>query len=150
MLSYVRNMPGEPLSFSLHQLTARMDLAADRILRDQLEITYPRFLALFATDLLDSPSQRDLAGWLGLSEPSVSRTVRGLEADGLVQMRATPGGGNRRTLDLTPHGRSVVKRGKRLLVGRFDAVVRASQVDHAAFHDQVRAILAHLDPAATQ
>jgi DNA-binding MarR family transcriptional regulator len=143
-------MPGEPLSFALHQLTARMDLVADRILRDQLDISYPRFLALFAIDLLDRPSQRDLAGWLGLSEPSVSRTVRGLEADELVQMLATPGGGNRRTLDLTPDGKSVVQRGKRVLVRRFDAVVRASQVDHAALHDQVRAILAHLDPATTQ
>lgn len=139
-------MADQSLSFSLHQLTARMDVAADRILRSELGISYARFLAVFGVGVLGSATQRELAEWLGLSEPSVSRTAPGLKADGYVEALSTPGEGNRKLLRLTPSGRSLVQQGKRLLERRFSSIVQASNVDYDAFHDQVRALLANLDP----
>jgi DNA-binding MarR family transcriptional regulator len=123
-----------------------MDVAADRILREAFGISYARFLALFAVELLGPTTQRELATWLALSEPSISRTVPTLQADGYLEAITTPGDGNRRSVRLTPAGQDLVKGGKRLLEKRFATVVRESNVDYDSFHAQVEALLNHLSP----
>src|SRR3954470_20647282 len=96
------------LSFHLHVLTARLDRAADRILRAEHNISYSRFLALTLVGELGASTQRALADHLGVTEPSVSRMTAVLAADGLLDVQPDPGGGRRRRLSLTDKGKQLV------------------------------------------
>ncbi|MEV4300358.1 MarR family winged helix-turn-helix transcriptional regulator, partial [Microbispora rosea] len=93
------------LSLNLHVLTARLDRAADRILRAGHGISYNRFLALTLVGELGASTQRTLAEYLGVTEPSVSRMTGVLAADGLLDVQPDPAGGNRRRLSLTDEGK---------------------------------------------
>ena len=133
------------LSFSLHALTARLDSAADVILRASWAISYADFLTLFAVDLLVDPTQRDLAAWLGASEASLSRQLPSLAASGWLEVRTVPGRGHRRLVVLTPDGLSLVRRGRRLLERHFAEVVGAAGVDYATYAAETTAVLAALE-----
>jgi DNA-binding MarR family transcriptional regulator len=96
------------LSFDLHVLTARLDRAADRILRAEHGVSYSRFLALTLVGELGASTQRMLADYLGVTEPSVSRMTGVLAAEGLLDVRPDPAGGRRRRLSLTDGGERLV------------------------------------------
>ncbi len=135
---------GADLSRTLQQIAVRMDQAADRILRDAEGITYRRYRFLYAMDRLNVASQRDLARWMGLTEPSVSRMVRALVAEGWIESREVPGGGNRRQLELSASGRQLVRRCGRRLEGRFASLVADAEVPYEEFHDAAKRILEQL------
>src|SRR5258708_37295033 len=100
------------LSRSLHALTARLDRAADAVLRAEAGLSYSRFLALYMVGSHGADTQRELAERLGVTEPSVSRMTRVLGDAGLIEAVADPAGGNRRRLTLAPgRGQRAVPRG---------------------------------------
>ncbi len=136
------------LSYELHKLTARLDRLADHLLRDHEGISYSRFLALFAIRE-GAGSQRALADWLGQSEPSTSRMVGVLAAEGLLTVTRVAGAGNRRHLELTERGAALVKRASSLLEGRFVELVNRSGVSFASYQRNTRRLLSELD-AETQ
>ena len=133
------------LSFDLHVLTARLDRAADRILRAELGVPYRRFLALFMIGELDATTQRALAERLGVTEPSVSRMTTVLSEAGLLDARPDPAGGNRRRLRLTPSGEELVQRCRDLLGGRLTELVKRSEVPHEEYTRYTRRLLSTLD-----
>ncbi|MEW9533673.1 MarR family winged helix-turn-helix transcriptional regulator [Microbispora sp. NPDC049125] len=118
------------LSFSLHVLTARLDRAADRILRAEHHVSYSRFLVLALVGELDGSTQRVLADYLGVTEPSVSRMTGVLAGEGLLDVRPDPAGGNRRRLGLTERGAQLVAAGSRTLEDRLAMVVAESGVPY--------------------
>jgi DNA-binding MarR family transcriptional regulator len=132
------------LSYELHMLTARLDRAADGLLRQEQGISYSRFLALFAVRETNG-SQRDLAQWLGQTEPSTSRMVTVLADEGLLEVTRVEGGGNRRQLRLTDTGTQLVERCGRLLEGRFENLVRSSEVPYESYRRHTRRLLDQLD-----
>ena len=132
------------LSYELHKLTSRLDRAADQVLQRDVGITYARFLALFAVHN-GARTQRELAAWLGVTEPSVSRMAGVLSADGLLDVSAAAGGGNRRSLHLTPEGAALVRRSSRALEGRFVRLVEASGVPFAEYHAHTVALIRQLE-----
>lgn len=134
----------ESLTYDLHKLTARLDRAADRILREREGVSYSRFLTLFAVKN-GAENQRALAGWLGQSEPSTSRMVGLLAGEGLLDVRRIPGAGNARHLRLTSAGLGLVDRGGRLLEARFEELLERSGVSRASYQRQTRRLLEHLD-----
>lgn len=134
----------EALSYELHKLTARMDAAADGLLRRGAGVSYARFLALFAVAQTGG-SQRDVARWLGLTEPSTSRMVGVLAADGLLEVQRIPGAGNRRQLQLTDDGARLVERCSKMLEKWFVELVARSGVPFAAYQRHTRRLLAQLD-----
>jgi DNA-binding MarR family transcriptional regulator len=133
------------LSLDLHTLTARLDRAADRILRAEQDLSYRRFLVLFMVDMMGTPTQRALAERLGVTEPSVSRMAGALAGTGLLEARSDPGGGNRRQLRLTASGWERVRRCRELLEGRLAAVVEASGVPYDVYARYTNQLLAALD-----
>jgi DNA-binding MarR family transcriptional regulator len=137
----------ESLSYDLHKLTARLDRAADRILREREGISYSRFLTLFAVKN-GAANQRALAAWLGQSEPSTSRMVGLLAGGGLLNVRRIPGAGNSHQLLLTSAGTELVKRGGRLLEARFEELLKRSGVSRASYQRQTRRLLDRLDAEA--
>jgi DNA-binding MarR family transcriptional regulator len=140
---------GTGLSFRLHVLTARLDRAADRILRAEQGISYQRFLALTLVGELGAGTQRALAEGLGITEPSVSRMTGVLVAEGLLDARADPGGGHRKRLALTPRGERLVRDGQQILEERFAALVGASGVSYQRLEADTAALLAALTDGGT-
>ena len=134
----------EALSYELHKLTARLDNAADGLLRREAGVSYARFLALFAVAETGG-SQRDMARWLGLTEPSASRMVAVLAAEGLLEVERIPGAGNRRQLQLTDDGARLVERCSQMLEEWFVDLVARSGVPFAAYQRHTRRLLARLD-----
>jgi DNA-binding MarR family transcriptional regulator len=132
------------LSYELYKLTSRLDRAADELLSREQGISYARFLTLFAVRETNG-SQRDLARWLGQSEPSTSRMVTVLADDGLLEVTRLEGGGNRRRLRLTTGGAELVERCGCLLQGRFEDLVRRSGVPYDAYQRHTRRLLHQLD-----
>jgi DNA-binding MarR family transcriptional regulator len=128
------------LSYELHVLTARLDRLADAILQAEVPISYRRFLALFAITQ-GSSSQRDLAFWLGQSEPSTSRMVTVLSREGLLSVTRSPGSGNRRQLRLTPKGEATVAQCTNVLEGRFEELVQRAGVSYANYQRETRRLL---------
>jgi DNA-binding MarR family transcriptional regulator len=133
------------LSRSLHTLTARLDRAADGMLRAEAGLSYSRFLALFMVGSLGADTQRVLAERLGVTEPSVSRMTRVLGEAGLLEALADPAGGNRRQLRLTSAGEQVVKRWGSLLEERLAALVGASGVPYGKYVGYTKSLLKTLD-----
>ncbi len=136
---------GTGLSYDLHALTARLDRAADRILRAEYDVSYRRFLVLFMVGELGPVTQRALAEHLGVTEPSVSRMTGVLTQAGLLDAGADPAGGNRRCLSLTPAGKDMVKQCGALLERRFAALMQRSGVPGADYARHTSALLATLD-----
>lgn len=136
------------LSFRLHVLTARLDRAADRILRAEHGVSYHRFLALTLVGELGVGTQRALAGNLGVTEPSVSRMAGVLAAEGLLDVRPDPGGGHRKQLALTPRGHRLVRDGQATLEERFAELVAASGVSADGLSRDVDALLATVREAS--
>lgn len=118
----------ESPAYSLHALVTHLDRGADRILRDRFGVSYARYLALLTTSRLDGGTQKSLADELGLSEPSVSRTLTGLTTDGLVTVSRVPGEGNRRRVRLTDKGRGLLVRCTEVLDEAFASVMAAAGV----------------------
>lgn len=94
-------------AYALHAVVFLLDRAAEGIL-PELGLTYSRFLALLTIERLGGATQRSIAGSLGVTEPSVSRAIRGLQEAGLAAASSTPGTGNRRVVTLTDKGQRVV------------------------------------------
>jgi len=132
------------LSYELHKLTGRLDRAADGLLRSEVGLSYSRFLALFAVSE-GAASQRELAGWLGQTEPSTSRMVGVLAEQGLLTVTTVAGAGNRRRLQLTERGAELVDRCGAVLEGRFEELVKSSGVPYAAYQRHTRRLLSQLD-----
>jgi len=134
------------LSYELHKLTARLDRVADGLLREAAGVSYARFLALFAVRECGG-TQRDMARWLGLSEPSTSRMVRVLADDGFLEVKTLAGQGNRRQVQLTAKGDELIDRCGELLEARFEAFVKLCGVDYRTYQDQTRRLLDKLEAA---
>jgi DNA-binding MarR family transcriptional regulator len=133
------------LSRNLHRLTARLDRAADRLLRVEAGISYARFLALYMVGLEGADTQRALAERLGVSEPSVSRMVRVLGEGGWLQTAADPGGGNRNQLRLTAAGEALVQGWGGQLEERLAALLEAAEVPYGAYLTNTERLLVALD-----
>jgi DNA-binding MarR family transcriptional regulator len=135
----------QDLSRSLHRLTARLDRAADTILRVEAGVSYSRFLALYMVGSEGADTQRALAERLGVSEPSVSRMVRVLADGGWLQSVPDPAGGNRNRLRLTATGEQLVERWGAELERRLAALLESAGVPYRSYRTQTRRLLAALD-----
>ena len=129
------------LGVDLHVLTARLDRAADRILRAEHNISYSRFLTLTLVGTLGFSTQRALAECLGVTEPSVSRMTGVLAADGLLDVQPDPAGGHRRRLSLTDEGRQLVASVQTGFEERLAALAAHSGVPYDQYAEQTSRLL---------
>ena len=135
----------DDLNLHLHTLVARLDRAADRILRAELGVSYRRFLTLFMIRELGATTQRALAERLHVSEPAISRMTTVLGDAGLLRAERDPGGGNRRRLRVTPAGDKLVDQGRDLLEARFRALLEASGIPGTTYARHTKRLLETLD-----
>ena len=112
-------------AYALHAVVALLDRSADQIL-PSLGLTYSRYLTLLTIERLGEATQRAIAEAMGITEPAVSRTIRALQAEGLVDAAASPGTGNRRAVRLTSAGQRLVERAATQLEDRFAALLTSA------------------------
>lgn len=140
---------GTELSRDLNRLTARIDLAADRLLADEYGLSYRHFLTLLLVGQLTAPTQRALAEAMGVSEPSISRMTKVLRHAGLLDASTTGlSGGNRRQLGLTPAGKDVVEQCRGVLELRLVGLAARTRVPYAVYLRQTRQLLQACFPAS--
>lgn len=142
-------MNSSGLAHELHVLVARLDLAAERVLRTEHGTTYRRFRTLLAVHELGAVTQRQLAEHLAVSEASASRMVATLVGDGLLAVGSAPGSGRGHELRLTAPGGELLTACRRRLEGRFETQVRAAGVDPEAYAEQTRRLAARLAEVAS-
>lgn len=116
-------------AYALHALVTVLDRAADQILKERLGTTYSRFLTLLTLQRLGSATQRELAAELGVSEPSVSRSVPLLTKEGFLTATSVPGEGNRRRVELTAVGEKLVDEAADILEDSFAQLVTAAGLE---------------------
>ncbi|WP_166375908.1 MarR family winged helix-turn-helix transcriptional regulator [Aeromicrobium phragmitis] len=129
---------------ALHVLVARLDRAADRILSERAGLTYTRFLALLTIDRLGPCTQRAVADELAVSEPSASRILTSLSADGLVEVARIPGSGNRRTVTLTDKGGRLLADCSQVLEEAFASLADSAGIQLSDIEEPVQRLLAVL------
>jgi DNA-binding MarR family transcriptional regulator len=130
-------------------LTAHLARAADTILQAEQNVSYRRFLTLYAVREMGGTTQRDLARWMGVTEPSVSRMTGVLVEAGFLEAKADRAGGNRRHLQLTTTGEELIARCGALLEDRFAALVAAAGVSYDDYGASTRQLLATLSGEET-
>lgn len=118
-----------------------LDRSADTIL-PSLGLTYSRYLTLLTIERLGETTQRAIAEAMGLTEPAVSRTIRGLQADGLAMTDAGTGVGNRRAVRLSDAGQRLVDSAADQLEAAFGSLLEAAGLSAAD-------VLAVTDPLIT-
>ena len=95
------------------QLAMRWRSAVDRAVAP-LGLTHAQYVALASLRGLtargEKPSQRRLAGWTGLGTIYVSKLVRALEAEGLIERAPDPSDARAVQITLTERGRDVADR----------------------------------------
>ena len=116
-------------AYALHALVAVLDRAADRILKERLGITFSRYLTLLTLQRLGSATQRELAAELGVSEPSVSRSLPLLTNDGFLTVTSVAGEGNRRRVELTAVGEKLVDEAADILEDSFAQLVTGAGME---------------------
>ena len=135
-------------AYLLHALVARLDVAADEMLRRDHDISYAKFLVLLAVERLGTPTQRELAAEQQVSDPAMSRTAAALAADGLLDVRTVPGNGHRRAVGLTPRGRRLVEEGSDLLESAYAALAEVAGVQADVLSRPVQSMIEALDDLA--
>ncbi len=78
---------------------------------------------------------------------SADRMIGALAGTGLVEARADPAGGNRRSLRLTPSGEKLAGQCRELLERRFADLVERSGVPYVEYARHTRQLMAALDMA---
>lgn len=131
-------------AYALHAVVALLDRSADQIL-PSLGLTYSRYLTLLTIERLGEATQRAIAEAMGITEPAVSRTIRALQAEGLVDAAASPGTGNRRAVRLKSAGQRLVERAATQLEDRFAELLTSAGLatsDVLAITDPIIKLLA--------
>jgi DNA-binding MarR family transcriptional regulator len=95
-----------------------------RAMDEELGLSTARF-AILATLRYEGPQRiGQLARAEGVSQPTMTQSVQGLEAAGLVVRRVTPEDGRGCAVELTPAGRALVRRARARKIAWLDQLLR--------------------------
>lgn len=89
----------------LHRVVMLLGDAARRRTDDRDGLTYSQIRLLGTLEDIEPATQHRLAQALSVSDPAISRALRPLEVDGLVQVVVDPAHARRRLVTLTAAGR---------------------------------------------
>ncbi|MFT4157527.1 MAG: MarR family transcriptional regulator [Microbacterium sp.] len=135
------------ITVTLHELVAELDLYADVWLRVRHGVSYNLFELLAALAERQPIDITRLAQCLGVTKAAVSKRIPAMVADGWIT--ASPGGGRRVELGLTPRGAELVQKAggelEREFTGilsdpRLDPACTPGAVDPEAFHAHLRTL----------
>jgi DNA-binding MarR family transcriptional regulator len=111
----------EGLADLLHRVVMLLGDAARRRTDDRDGPTYSQIRLLGTLEDIEPATQHRLAQALSVSDPAISRALRSLEADGLVQVVVDPAHARRRLVTLTETGRKAFRVNGKPLYDEFQA-----------------------------
>lgn len=106
---------GKTYLYKLHALTNALDKAFDQTLRNHTPVGLSQFSLLAAISQEGSVNQRQLAHFLEVSTPAVSRQVDIARRMGWLKVAASPTDRHGHLLTLTPEGQQLVDQGMEAL-----------------------------------
>ncbi len=116
----------EGLADLLHRVVMLLGEAARRRTDDLDGMSYSRIRLLGTLEDLEPVTQHRLAQALSVSDPAISRALRPLEADGLVQIAVDPEHARRRLVRLTETGRKAFRDAGKPMYDEFRAALVAA------------------------
>ena len=120
----------EQLYLALRHTSSRM-----RRLDEELGLSPARFSVLATLRYDGAQRIGELARREGVAQPTMTQSVQGLEAAGLVARSPDPADGRSQVIDLTPAGRALVRRARaRKIAWIADALADLSPTTRAALH----------------
>jgi MarR family transcriptional regulator, organic hydroperoxide resistance regulator len=119
------------------ELAAAMRRAVDAELRE-LGLTWADFMVLAVVSALDGPSQEAIHNRVAVDRGSLSRLVRDLEYEGLIERYRGPPDGRRVHCSVTPAGATVASQAARAVD---DAAQRALRLLHAKERSRLHVLL---------
>lgn len=102
---------GKTYLYKLHKLTNILDKAFDQTLHNHTGIGLSQFSLLVAMDQYESVNQRQLADFLEVSTPAVSRQVDIARRMGWIEVTPSLIDRHGNSLALTQQGRALIKQG---------------------------------------
>lgn len=107
------------ITFTLNHLVGELNKNADRILRDEFDLTYSQFLFLLHLRSSGKVSSSTLASHMGVSRAAVSKRVSWFTSRGLVDSGHAPSDNRVLTLALTARGKRLTTQMSDVLEIRF-------------------------------
>lgn len=98
-------MMDQKIEYLLHRLVTETARAADKILSENLKISYNRHQVLVIIQHYGTLTQHALAVTLGHSDPAVSKMLAELSKEGFVNIKIDPKHARKRLVTLTPKGK---------------------------------------------
>ncbi len=137
----------DKITFTVHELVAELDAAADSMLTSRYDITISQF-EFIATLVDNEPADiTSLAHCLRVSKAAVSKRVPGMVKAGLITVRDDPHHGRRLLVEATDRARDLVERAGRDLDQQFIALLEhpdAQGIDPVALNEQLTTLTALL------
>lgn len=95
--------------FLMHEIVARFDRLARRLVLDARGISYAEFLVAMAVREMGRPTQNEVCDLLDTSKSLVSQRVGALAAKGILVQHRDAGNRRQVRLELTPNGRETLE-----------------------------------------
>ncbi len=92
------------LAYRIHHVAALLERRAEQVLQEQFEIGFSQFKILMALKWKTNVQQRHIADSLGQTEASVSRQIKMMHQQGLLESKTQPGNRRQRITSLTIKG----------------------------------------------
>lgn len=109
--------------YAIHQTHFLIEKRLAERLTKERRISFSQFMVLMALSCCAKRSQADIAGYLFLTEATVSRHVRTLIASGLLVKKSNPKSRREFVLSITSKGREEIERVRAIVDREFQSIV---------------------------
>ncbi len=128
----------------LHSLIKAIDNRGAQILLHEMGIGFSQFKILSCLSKTPGASQSEIAQWLNLTPPAISRQVEAMLGKGLIASRKNPKNRRQHILSLTSTGQDALKKAWELLDSRFgDVMAVLSKEEQSRLVDMLDRLLHH-------
>ncbi len=97
------------LAYRIHHVAALLERRAEQVLQEQFEIGFSQFKILMALKWKTNVQQRQIADSLGQTEASVSRQIKMMHEQGLLESKTQSGNRRQRITSLTIKGNELAE-----------------------------------------
>ena len=133
------------ITFTLNELVYVLNSTADRLLRENFEITYSQFLFMVTLMSQTNPTPSYLAECLGVSRAAVSQRLSWFQERNLVKISKVSGNDKNLSLALTRKGETLAAESADFLEKEFRVIFKnASFVDLDKLDKTLTQIKSHL------
>ncbi|MFE0019831.1 MarR family winged helix-turn-helix transcriptional regulator [Amycolatopsis sp. NPDC059021] len=130
----------------LHRVVMLLGEATRRRTDDRDGLTYSQIRLLGTLEDIEPATQHRLAQALSVSDPAISRALRPLETDGLVQITTDPDHARRRLVRLTKNGRKAFHTAGKPLYDEFRTALIAAGFPYERYLQDTLRLAEILEP----